>query len=79
MIHDPGDLDEMLQNGIGMDPNPGLPVDHGSLSERHPGRAEKERAETFRDQIAQDMWAAYQAVLQERGQEDLEDYLGLDD
>ena len=78
MEYDPGDIDELVGNGFGIDPNPGSPVDHGSLSQGRPGRVEKERADAFRDQIAEEMWTAYQAVLQERGQEGLDDYLDVD-
>jgi hypothetical protein len=74
--YDPGEHEELLQLGSIADPNPGLPVDHGSLSQSRPGRAEKERAEEFRDQIAQEMWMQYQEVIQEGNQEveDVEAY-----
>jgi hypothetical protein len=69
-MHDPGDVDELLQDGVG-----GLPVDHGSLSQRSPGQAEKQRSESFRDELAKEMWAQYQAVLQERGEGGTQEYL----
>ena len=71
----PHHTSELLQDGVGMDPNPGLPVDHGSLSQRRPGQAEKQRSESFRDELAKEMWAQYQAVLQERGEDGTQEYL----
>jgi hypothetical protein len=77
MEFDPGDLDELMQTETPLDPNPGLPHDHGYLSQRRPGRVEKERAEGLRDKIASEMWVAYQEVLQGREQE-IQDYLDLE-
>jgi hypothetical protein len=76
MEYDPGEQEDLLQLGSIADPNPGLPVDHGSLSQSRPGRAEKERAEVFRDQIAGDMWTQYQEVSQ-RGNHIVEQFLDV--
>ena len=63
---DPLELED-IENGP--DPTPGnLPADHvfGTLVHGAPSTAEKERAKTRRDAIAEAMWVDYQALLLER-------------
>ena len=40
--------------------------DRGQLATEYPGRAEKDRANARRDEIAESMWNDYQTVLRER-------------
>ena len=72
MDHDPFDLSEYVET---IDPVPGVIVDaanYGLLSEQVPGAAEKSRAERRRDQIAQEMWDDYQALIRERGYDNID-------
>ena len=70
MDHDPHDIDNYLTGNEehDLDPNPGQTLDNefGSLADGAVTRAEKERATTVRDQIAQEMWDDYQRLLEER-------------
>jgi hypothetical protein len=75
--YDPEEHEELLQLGSVADPNPGQPVDHGSLSQSRPGRAEKERAEAFRDQIAGEMWIQYQEITH-GGNQEVEAFLDVE-
>ena len=77
MEYDPGEHEDLLQLGSIADPNPGLPVDHGSLSQSRPGSAEKERAEEFRGKIAEEMWIQYKEVTQ-GGNQEVEDFLDVE-
>jgi hypothetical protein len=64
MEHDPFDLSEYMETA---DPAPGIVPDFGMLSEQLPDRSEKSRAEQRRDEIAQQMWDDYQALIREQG------------
>jgi hypothetical protein len=75
MEHDYEDLEELTGNIE--DPIPGYQVTYGNLATTRPNRAEKLRSEAFRDQIAQDMWDSYQAILREREEQELQEYLGI--
>jgi len=66
--HDAQEKEEISETP---DPNPGnLPAeqDFGTLARGPPNRAEKARAKEKRNQIAQEMWDSYQAILAERGE-----------
>ena len=67
--HDPEELDKVSE---APDPNPGnLPAerDFGTLARGPPNAAEKACAKAKHNQIAQEMWDSYQAVLAERGED----------
>jgi hypothetical protein len=67
--HDPQEVEEVSETP---DPNPGnLPAerDFGTLARGPANSAEKARAKRKRDQIAQEMWNSYQAILAERGED----------
>jgi hypothetical protein len=63
MKHDPTDLQDF---GEVHDPEPGY-VDFGSLAEGPTSRAEKARADAWREEIAENMWESYKNLLRERG------------
>lgn len=58
-IHDEDEINEFAPDIY--DQNPGN--FHGELAAGPPVRAEKERAEIKRDNIAQAMWESYQALV----------------
>ena len=69
LYHDPIEVEEIVSLET-PDPNPGnLPAerDFGTLACGPPNAAEKARAKEKRDEIAQQMWESYQAILAERG------------
>jgi hypothetical protein len=59
--HDPDEIEEFADSE---DLEPGEYL--GELALGPPRAAERERANTRRDRIAQDMWVQYQTTLQER-------------
>jgi hypothetical protein len=64
------DSQEQLDMARHSDPHPGnIPAEHefGTLTHRPANAAERARAKTKRDQIAQEMWDSYQQLLAERG------------
>lgn len=66
--HDPLEADEISSQNS-RDPAPGnLPVERefGTLARGAPTVAEKARAKTKRDNIAQAMWVSYQDILAQR-------------
>lgn len=66
--HDPDEIREFAD--VTFDPNPGfVNHDHGTLANGRMTRADKERADVKRDEIAQGMWEQYQEFLQERGED----------
>ena len=67
--HDPQEEEDISETP---DPNPGNPPaehDFGTLAHGPANRAEKARAKAKRDQIAQEMWDSYQAILAEHGED----------
>ena len=69
LYHDPIEVEEIVSLET-PDPNPGnLPAewDFGTLARGPPNAAEKARAKEKQDEIAQQMWESYQAILAERG------------
>jgi hypothetical protein len=64
-IHDPDELDGFLESG---DLEPGFVS--GDLAAGRTRPAEKRQANERRDTIAAEMWAQYQAELEERGPRD---------
>lgn len=67
--HDPVEREDIQETEI-EDPMPGYraDADYGALAAGATSDAEKERAETLRDEIADAMWVSYQAILTERGE-----------
>lgn len=67
---DPTDIEEYLtgDDEQDLDPNPGQVRDNafGILADGAVTQAEKERATTLRDQIAEEMWRDYQEELRRR-------------
>lgn len=67
-IHDPGEIDDMLPSDDNdNDITNGIRANvSGELATELPRRAERDRANERRDNIAQAMWTQYQDELQRR-------------
>src|SRR5271168_4115683 len=67
--HDPEEVEEVADVPEVNRGNLPTQWDFGTLARGTPNATEKARAKEKRDQIAQDMWDSYQAILAERGED----------